>query len=82
MAKVQTNICTKNSNNLRAPQMKMCGLEAKQVQEFEGATRLGATRPPALRRKWHSERVSERAFEKPLKTSENLSNPLKTSQNL
>ena len=34
--------------------------------------RVGATRPATLRGKWHSERVSERAFEKPLKTSENL----------
>ena len=52
------------------------------LQEFEGATRLGATRPATLRGKWHSERVSERAFEKPLKTSKNLWTPLKTSQAL
>ena len=43
-----------------------------QLQEFQGATRLGATRPTTLRGKWHSERVSERAFENPLKTSRNL----------
>ena len=41
-----------------------------------------ATRPATLRGKWHSERVSERAFEKPLKTSKNLWKPLKTSQTL
>ena len=41
-------------------------------RSFKGATRLGATRPATLREKWHSERVSERAFEKPLKTSQNL----------
>ena len=32
-----------------------------------GATRLGATGPATLRGKWHSERGSERTFEKPLK---------------
>ena len=41
---------------------------------------------PQLWGKWHSERVSERAFEQPLKTSKNplktLWKPLKTSQNL
>ena len=43
-------------------------------RSFKGATRLGATRPATLRGKWHSESVSERAFEKPfsLKTSQNL----------
>ena len=40
-------------------------------------TRLGATRPVTLRGKWHSERVSERAFEEPLRTSQ-----IKTSENL
>ena len=48
-------------------------------RSFKGQTRLGATRPATLRGKWHSERVSERAFEKP---SENLSKPLKTSETL
>ena len=53
-----------------------------QLQEFKGATRLGATRPATLRGKWHSERVSERAFEKPLKISKNLWKPLKASKYL
>ena len=48
---------------------------------LRGNTLRGNT-TPALRGKWHSERVSERASEKPLKTSENLSNPLKTSETL
>ena len=43
---------------------------------------LGATRPATLRAKWHSERGSERAFEKPLKNSQNLSKPLKTSEKI
>ena len=35
-------------------------LKVCELQEFQGATRLGATGPAALRGKWHSERVSER----------------------
>ena len=36
------------------------GPHGSQLQEFQGATRLGATGPAALRGKWHSERGSER----------------------
>ena len=52
-------------------------------RSFKGQHDLGATWPATLRGKWHSGgRVSERVFEKPLKTSKNLWEPLKTSQAL
>ena len=38
--------------------------EPEVLEEIQGATRLGATGPAALRGKWHSERGSERVSER------------------
>ena len=70
------------------PQGKTLGNNSPRVllcSFFAGVLRGNTIRGNTTRnseRKMGSERVSERAFEKPLKTSENLSKPLKTSENL
>ena len=52
------------------------------IEKVQGPKRLGATGLRASEGKSASERVSERASEKPLKASKNLSQPLRTSKNL